>query len=83
MMGLVAAKATDGRGVLAKSNIGARDRMAFDRVIQLVSLVEVQVEPGIHFLERNCGPPRKSECVGLAVNLHGTADMASHADILR
>ncbi len=41
VVGLVAAKASDGRGVLAKSDIGARDRMAFDGVIQLVSFVEV------------------------------------------
>ncbi|MGB9198940.1 MAG: hypothetical protein WCB53_18610 [Terriglobales bacterium] len=57
--------------------------MSFDRVIELVSFVEVQVEPGIHFLERNCGSPRKSEGMRLAIHLHEAADVAGHADILR
>jgi len=39
-MGFVAAEAGDGRGVLAKGDVGARDRMPFDRVIELVSFVE-------------------------------------------
>jgi hypothetical protein len=41
VVGLVAGEAGDGRGVLAKENIGARDRMPFDGVIELVSFVEV------------------------------------------
>ena len=41
VVGLVAGEASDGRGVLAKENIGARDRMPFDGVIELVSFVEV------------------------------------------
>jgi hypothetical protein len=40
-VGLVAGEASDARGVLAKGNIGARDRMPFDGVIELVSFVEV------------------------------------------
>jgi hypothetical protein len=41
VVGLVAGEASDGRGVLAKENIGARDRMPFDGVIEPVSFVEV------------------------------------------
>jgi hypothetical protein len=41
VVGLVAGEASDGGGVLAKGNIGARDRMPFDGVIELVSFVEV------------------------------------------
>jgi hypothetical protein len=41
VVGLVAGEASDGRGVLSKGNIGARDRMPFDGVIELVSFVEV------------------------------------------
>ena len=40
-MGLVAGKASDGRGVLAKRDVRARNRMSFDGVIELVSFVEV------------------------------------------
>ena len=43
------------------------------RMIELVGSVEVQVEPGIHFLEWNCGAPRESESVCLAIHLHETA----------
>ena len=82
-MGFVAGEAGDGRGVLTKGDIGARDRMSCDGLIELVSFVEVQVKPGIHFLERNCGSPRKSECARLAIHFHEAADVASHADVLR
>jgi hypothetical protein len=40
VVGLVAAEAGDGRGVLAKRDVGARHRMSFDGVIKLVSFVE-------------------------------------------
>jgi hypothetical protein len=82
-MRLVAGEAGDGRGVLVQGGVGASDRMSFDGVVELVSLIEVQVEPGIHFLERDYGTPRKREGVRLAIHLHETPDVASHADILR
>lgn len=41
VVGLVAREASDGRGVLAKGSIGARDWMPFDGVIELVSFVEI------------------------------------------
>ena len=52
-------------------------------MIEFVSLVEVEVGPGIHFLERDCGAPREGESVRLAIHLHETADVASHTDVLR
>ena len=41
VVGLVAGEASDGRGVLAKRDVRARNRMSFDGVIELVSFVEV------------------------------------------
>jgi hypothetical protein len=41
VVGFVAGEASNGRGVLAKSDVGARDRMSVDGVIELVSFVEV------------------------------------------
>jgi len=41
VVGLVAGEACDGRGVLAKRDVRARNRMPFDGVIELVSFVEV------------------------------------------
>ncbi len=83
VVGLVATKAGDGRIVLAQGAVGPRDRMSLYGVVEFVSLVEVEVEPGVHFLEGNCGAPRQRQGVRLAIHLHETADMASHADFLR
>lgn len=83
VVGLVAAKAGDWRGVLAQGTVGPRDRMSLYGVVEFVSFVEVEVEPGIHFLEGDCGAPRQSQGVRLAIHLHEATDMASHADILR
>jgi hypothetical protein len=80
---LVAGETGDGREVLAKSNVGAGDRMTLNRVIEPVSFIEIEVEPGIHFLERNYGSPSKCEGMRIAIDLHETADMACHAHILR
>lgn len=83
VVGLVAGEAGDGRGVLAEGDVGARNWMSLDGMIELVSLVEVEVGPGIHFLERDCGAPRESDSVCLAIHLHETADVASHTEVLR
>jgi len=80
---LVAGEAGNGWGVLTKGDDGTRNRMSLDGVIEFVSLVEVEVGPGIHFLERDCGAPREGESVRLAIHLHETADVASHTDVLR
>jgi hypothetical protein len=57
--------------------------MSLDGMIELVRLVEVKVDPGIHFLEGDCSAPGESESVRLAIHLHETADVASHTDVLR
>jgi hypothetical protein len=83
MVRFVAGEAGDGRGILAKGDVRARDWMSLDGVVDLVTFVEVEVEPRIHFLEWDCGAPRESEGVGLPIHLHETSDVASHADVLR
>lgn len=83
VMGLVAGKARNGRGVLAKDEVGTGDRMSLDGVIEFVSFVEVEIEPRIHFTERDSGAPRKSKGARLAIDLHEIANVASHADLLR
>jgi hypothetical protein len=55
---IVAGEAGDGRGVFAKGDVGAGDRMSLEGMTEPVSLVEEEVGPGIHFLERDCGTPR-------------------------
>ena len=42
---LVAAEAGHRGSIFSKGNVWARDRMSLDGVIELVSLVEVEVEP--------------------------------------
>jgi hypothetical protein len=79
----VAGEAGDGRSILAKGDVRARDRMSLDGVVDLVTFVEVHVEPRVHFLEWDCGAPWESEGVGLPIHLHETLDVTSHADILR
>ena len=80
---LVAAEAGDRRSIFSKGNVWARDRMSLDGVIELVSLVEVEVEPRVHLLEWDCSAPRKSERARLAIHLHETPDVAGHTDVLR
>jgi hypothetical protein len=70
VVGIVAGEAGDGRSVLAEVDVRARHRMPFNGMIELVSFVKVQVDPGIHFLEWDRGAPRKSESVRLAVHFH-------------
>lgn len=83
VVGIVAGEAGNGRSALTKGDVGTRNRMSLDGVIEFVSLVEVEVDPGIYFLERDCGIPREGESVRLAIHLHETADVASHTDVLR
>ena len=83
VVGIVAGEAGDGRGILAQGDVGARHRVSLDGMIEFVSLVEVKIDPGIHFLEGDCGAPGESESVRLAIHLHKTADVASHTDVLR
>jgi hypothetical protein len=80
---LVAGQAGDGRCILSESDVRPRDWMSFDRMIELVSFVEIQVEPGIHFSERDARAPRENESVHLPIDLHQSADVASHTHILR
>ncbi len=47
MVGVMAGEAGDGRGALAKSEVRVRHRTSLDGITMLVSLVEVQVKPGI------------------------------------
>ncbi len=83
VVGLVAAKAGEPWGVLAQGAVEARDRMSPDGMVEFMSFVEVEVQPGIHFLEWDFGTPRQSEGVRLTIHFHETADVASHADFLR
>lgn len=80
---LVAAEARDGGSILAEGNVWARDGMSLDGVIELVSLIEVEIEPRVHFLEWDCSAPRKGERARFAIHLHETPDVARHTDVLR
>ncbi len=82
VVGVLAGKAGDRKGVIAQVDVGARNGMPPDGVGKLVSSVEVQVGQGFHLLERDCGAPRERGSVGLAVHLHEATDMAGRTDIL-
>lgn len=82
-MRLVAAETGDGRGVLPKREVGARNWMPFDGMIELMCSIKIQIKPGPHFLERNCGAPGESEGAGFAIHSHKVSDVACHADVLR
>jgi hypothetical protein len=83
VVGIVAGEARDGRGVFAKDDVETRYRMPVDGMIELMSLVEFQVNPGTYVLEGECGAPRERESASLSIYLHETTDVASHTNVLR
>jgi hypothetical protein len=83
VVGIVTSEACDRRDIFAEGYVWTRHRMSKDGMVELMSSVEIQVNPGTHVLEGECGAPRERESASLSIDLHETTYMASHTNFLR